>query len=157
LPLGQIAGTYLSTFEIKVVPLKLTSEEQTSYDRDRSVLLGHLRPFFQACPAAGWPDFVRAAARSANGREALAAFRRGRGGLALPGARVLPPDQLLALHGEEAKLVSTADTRSAYEVSRRFLVPAITCDIGREEREEILRRFREGLYKAIVSAKVLNE
>jgi superfamily II DNA or RNA helicase len=157
LPISALAGNYLSSFEIKVIALRLSRDEQASYDQARAKFHLHYRPFCETFPQARWIDFVRAAARTPDGREALAALRRSRAITALPRAKVLALDQLLDQHHEEAKLIFTADNRSAYEVSRRFLIPAITCDIERGEREEILGRFRDGVYRAMVSAKVLNE
>ena len=157
LPISALAGNYLSSFEIKMIQLRLSRDEQAAYDQARTKFDLHYRPFSQTFPQARWIDFVRAATRSPDGREALAALRRSRAITALPRAKLLALDQLLDQHLEEAKLIFTADNRSAYEVSRRFLIPAITCDIEREEREEILGRFRDGVYRAIVSAKVLNE
>jgi superfamily II DNA or RNA helicase len=157
LPISSLAGSWLAPFDVKVVPLRLASDEQIEYDRHRAKFLLHLRPFFESFPAAEWTDFVRAAARSPAGREALAALRRSKEILALPHAKQIALDALLDRHRDDAKLVFAADNGSAYQISRRFLIPAITCDIGRRERELILARFREGRYQAIVSAKVLNE
>jgi superfamily II DNA or RNA helicase len=36
-------------------------------------------------------------------------------------------------------------------------VPALTCDIGRREREEVLERLRQGRLRAVISSRVLNE
>lgn len=33
----------------------------------------------------------------------------------------------------------------------------LTCDIGRQEREDVLKRFRQGDIRTLVSARVLNE
>jgi len=77
--------------------------------------------------------------------------------MALPQAKLTAVDCLLAAHGGKARIVFTRDNRSAYEISRRFLVPAITCETGRREREQILEDFRAGCYRTLVSANVLNE
>ena len=54
-------------------------------------------------------------------------------------------------------LVFTADNETAYEIARAHLIMPITCDIGRNERDEVLARFRTGELRALVSARVLNE
>lgn len=157
LPVARLTGKYLSTFEVKVLPLHLSPQEEKEYDANRTAFLSCVRPFFEAHPESDWADFVRAASRSPAGRGALEALRRSREVLSLAQAKLLAIDCLLDLHRAEPKLVFTADNKAAYEVSERFLVPAITCDIGRGERDLILRRFRDGVYRTIVSAKVLNE
>ncbi len=45
----------------------------------------------------------------------------------------------------------------AYEVSMRFLIPCLTHKTPVKERQEVLERFKAGLYIAIVASKVLNE
>jgi superfamily II DNA or RNA helicase len=157
LPLARLAGAYLSTFELKVIPLRLTAEEQATYETHRRAFLMHYRSFAGLYPEAAWSDFARAACASPGGRGALAAFRRARDLLSLPRAKLQALDQLLDAHRDDRTLVFTADNRAAYEVSRRFLIPAITCEIERRERESVLARFRDGVYRALVSAKVLNE
>jgi superfamily II DNA or RNA helicase len=157
LPISSLSGSYLATFEVKLVAVRLDRDEQGEYDRLRGCFLSHYRPFFQQHPDAAWEDFVRAAYRSPAGREALQALRRSQKILGLPRAKLSAIDQLLDLHREEPMLIFTADNPSAYEVSRRFFVPAITCEIDREERRLVLGRFAEGTYRALVSAKVLNE
>src|SRR5690606_11488602 len=65
--------------------------------------------------------------------------------------------QLLAAHRDDRTLVFTQDYATAYAVSRRFLIPAITHLTKVKERSEILERFASGQYGAIVTSKVLNE
>jgi superfamily II DNA or RNA helicase len=154
---SRLSGKYLATFEVRLVTLRLSREEQADYHRARTEFLLHYRPFVQQDPNAEWADFVRAASRSPGGRAALKAFRISKEILSLPRAKITAVDQLLDLHACEPALVFTADNAAAYEVSRRFLIPAITCDVERGEREVILDRFRRGIYRALVSAKVLNE
>ncbi|MBI4604036.1 MAG: DEAD/DEAH box helicase [Planctomycetes bacterium] len=157
LPLARLTGKYLADFEIQIIPLALALDEKAEYERCRARFIGRLQAFFDENPRAGWVDFARSSWGSEEGREAFGALRRSREIVALSSAKLAALDVLLETHHEEPKLVFTADNRSAYEVSRRFLVPAITCEIERRERELILARFREGVYRTLVSAKVLNE
>ena len=157
LPISRLAGSYLAPFERNVVTLKLAPEEQAEYDRLRLAFTNYYWPFVEANPKATWEEFARAASKSPAGREALAALRRSREVLSLPRSKISAIDQILDSHPSEPTLIFTAGNRAAYEISRRFLIPAITCDIDRRERERILERFRSGTYRAIVSAKVLNE
>jgi len=54
-------------------------------------------------------------------------------------------------------LVFTGDNATVYEISRRFLVPAITHQTKIKERKEVLERFNSGVYPFLVTSKVLNE
>jgi superfamily II DNA or RNA helicase len=64
---------------------------------------------------------------------------------------------LLGRHELDKTLVFTAFAEDAYTIAKDHFVPVITADVTRRERDEILARFREGRYRAIVSARVLNE
>jgi superfamily II DNA or RNA helicase len=64
---------------------------------------------------------------------------------------------LLALHRKDRVLVFTQDNATAYAVARRFLLPIITHQTKVKERSEILERFSDGRYGAVVTSKVLNE
>ena len=44
-----------------------------------------------------------------------------------------------------------------YALSRRFLIPGVTYETPARERKEILDRFREGRYRAVIASDVLNE
>ena len=54
-------------------------------------------------------------------------------------------------------LIFTADNETAYTIAREHLVMPLTCDIGRQERDDVLERFRRGDIRTLVSARVLNE
>ena len=64
---------------------------------------------------------------------------------------------LLARHSAERTLLFTQDNATCYEVSRRFLVPAITHQTKVKERSAILDAFNRGALSAVVTSKVLNE
>lgn len=125
--------------------------------RLRAIFRETSQPFFAAYRGASWADFVRAAGRTDAGRAALRAFHEARRIVGLPRSKRHAIDHLLDLHAADPTLLFTADTADAYEISRTFLIPAITCETDRGERKEILRRFDAGIYRALVSAKVLNE
>jgi superfamily II DNA or RNA helicase len=53
--------------------------------------------------------------------------------------------------------VFTKSVEEVYALSKRFLVPGITYETPARERKEILDRFREGRYRAVIASDVLNE
>jgi superfamily II DNA or RNA helicase len=65
--------------------------------------------------------------------------------------------RLIERHREDKTLIFAALASDARAISCDNLVPAITADTRRDERDEILSRFREGQLRCIVSARVLNE
>jgi superfamily II DNA or RNA helicase len=66
-------------------------------------------------------------------------------------------DKLLREHRDQQMLIFTAHNRFAYKIARQHLIPAITHQTVAAERKAILDGFRAGLYRAIVTSKVLNE
>lgn len=157
LAIGDLAGTFLADFQLVVLTLELTAEERVAYRADMSAFQEVLARFRALAPGASWGDFARTAARTPDGRGALAAFRRVRRLLAFTRAKSETVGALLRRHRDARVLVFTADNQTAYAISRRHLIMPITCDIGRRERDDVLERFRGGDLRALVSAQVLNE
>jgi len=54
-------------------------------------------------------------------------------------------------------LIFTRYNSLVYNISNRFLIPAVTHKTPREERREILENFRAGEYRAIVTSQVFDE
>ena len=158
LTIGDLAGSFLSSFDIITLHLDLTAAERQAYEGWMTTFRTVHAQFRRVAPGASWEDFARAAARTVEGRRALEAFRRARRLTAFTEAKREMLRVLLRRHFHEARvLVFTADNESAYAVAREHLIMPFTCDIGRKEREEVLARFREGALRALVSARVLNE
>jgi superfamily II DNA or RNA helicase len=155
--LQELAGRYLAPFRIATLHLALTAEERRLYEETRTLWHPLVRRFFEQALGASWSDFVRAARASEEGRAALRAFQRTQEVLRLPTAKRTCIRELLAHHAGGRTLIFASDARSACEIARAELIPLITADIGRGEREQILRAFARGELAAIASARVLNE
>lgn len=157
LGIGDLAGTFLARFDLLIMALELTADERRAYEQDIARFRAVHSMFQRAVPGATWAEFARAAAATSDGRAALTAWRRVRRLLAFTNAKSEAVASLLSRHRDGKVLVFTADNETAYALSRRLLLMPLTCDIGREEREEALGAFREGRLRALVSARVLNE
>lgn len=155
--MGDLAGGVLAPFDAITLHLELDADEQREYHRCMGAFRTAHAELCLDRPGAGWQQFVAAAQRTAQGRAALASWRRAQQLLALPRAKREALATLLARHRESRVLVFTADNRTAYAVAREHLITPLTCDIGRAERTAALERFRAGRLRALVSARVLNE
>jgi superfamily II DNA or RNA helicase len=153
----DLAGRYLASFHLATVILDLTPLEREAYDAEVSVFRPVWRTFSHAVPRASWSDFVRAAARSDEGRRAIAAWRRSRALVRYSEGKRAVLAELVSRHRDGRILVFAADNPTAYAVARELLVQPITCDIGAKERTEALDRFARGEIRILVSARVLNE
>ena len=154
---GELAGEWLAPFELIRISVDLEPDEGASYDHHMAQFRPVCARFFRLAPGAKWADFVAAAGKSIEGRQALASFRQARQLVAFPARKRAVLGELLERHQGGQVLVFTRDNATAYAVAREHLVHPITCDIGRAERREVLARFARGDLGALVSAQVLNE
>ncbi len=157
LAIGDLAGGFLASFDAITLHLDLDAAERARYTSLSDVFTTAYAEFRRHLPQATWLDFARTAARTAEGRQALAAWRDARRLLALTAAKRRALSILLERHRDARILVFTADNESAYAIAREHLVMPLTCDIGRGERDDVLARFRQGDLRVLVSARVLNE
>jgi superfamily II DNA or RNA helicase len=157
LTVSDLAGSYLAPFDLMKLFVELTREERRSYQRWLELYREPLADFRRLNPAASWESFLRWAARSEEGRRAIAAWSRARRLLAYPEGKRELLGSLLERHRESRVMVFVGDNETAYRVAREFLIMPLTCDIRRRERASVLERFREGALRALVSARVLNE
>ncbi|MDI6767572.1 MAG: DEAD/DEAH box helicase family protein [Bacteroidota bacterium] len=95
-----------------------------------------------------YPDQVALAQRSM-----LHAYRYWQ---SLP-SRLTRLEEILMKHPNDRILIFTESRATAYEISKRFLIPAITADIDSDERAFYLRAFSRGECRALVTAKALEE
>jgi len=154
----ELSGVYLAGYDVRTLHVELTAEERERYDAER----GLYRRFVaeQGLSLSGpraWQRFVFLAGRTPEGRRALEAYRAQRHLAFAAEAKFERLAELLVRHREERVLVFTHDNRTAYEISRRFLLPLITHQTQLAERAETLRRFRDGRWPILVTSKVLNE
>lgn len=157
LTVGDLAGGFLASFDAITLYLDLSPEERSAYANLSDIFKGIYTEFRRAAPDASWADFSRHAIRTPAGRRALAAWRQIRRVLSFTHAKRRALRSLLERHRDSKVLIFTADNDTAYTIAREHLVMPLTCDIGRQERDEVLARFREGDLRALVSARVLNE
>lgn len=154
----ELSGQYLADYETVRVHVELSPEQQEEYRAERAVYLGFLRKHgIRMGGPRGWSEFIMRSARCNEGRRAMLAYRRQRELAFSAPAKLEWLEQLLTLHRDDRTLVFTQDNATAYAVSRRFLVPAITHQTKVRERSRILEQFSRGEYRVVVTSKVLNE
>lgn len=154
---SDLTGGFLAPLRVVTLPLDLTARERRSCSREVAVYHPVVRHFFRCSPRASWRDFQRAAIRTDEGRTALAARRRSRKLVAFTEANRAAPARLLVEHRGQRILIFTCDNDTAYAIAWEHCIMPVTSDIGREERRQVLERFRRGDLRALVSAQVLNE
>ena len=154
----ELAGDYLAEYETEQVAVDLSPEERAEYDSERKIYrdfisMNHIR---MNHPRA-FAEFVMLSSRSADGRRAMAAYRRQRELAFSASGKLEYTEHLLNVHRRDRVLLFTQDNATAYTLSRKFLVPVITHQTKVKERTEILSGLREGRYGVISTSRVLNE
>jgi superfamily II DNA or RNA helicase len=154
----QLRGQFLAHYSIETLYADLTPDERSRYDSARL----QYREFLQSTgidmrrPGA-WGQFLFAAHRSAEGRQAYLAYRAQRElALAAP-AKLKVLARLLERHASDRVIIFTNDNATVYTIARQFLVPVITHETKTKERREVLLRFNSGVYPIVATSKVLNE
>ena len=154
----ELSGKYLADYEVKTLYANLTGEERRIYSEARETYLAFSRAAgLKPASSRGWRQFVFAASRSPEGREAMAAYYRQRRIAFTAEDKFSVCADLLHRHRGQRVLIFTNDNRTAYEISTRFLLPLITHQTRIAERREVLANFRGNRWPALVTSKVLNE
>jgi superfamily II DNA or RNA helicase len=154
----ELSGEYLADYEVCPVSIELTPEEREVYDGERAIYRAFLqRSGIRMGSPAGWGEFIMLSSRSEEGRRAMAAYRKQRRLAFAAPAKLDYLEQLLFAHRADRTIIFTQDNATAYEVSRRFLVPVITHQTKVKERSHILAGLSQGSYGAVVTSRVLNE
>jgi superfamily II DNA or RNA helicase len=154
----ELSGQYLADYETVRVHVELGAEQQQEYRSERGLYLAFLRKHgIRMGSPRGFGEFIMRSARSNEGRRAMQAYRRQRELAFSAPAKLDWFEGLLTLHRDDRTLVFTQDNATAYLVSRRFLVPAITHQTKVRERSRILEGFSRGDYRVVATSRVLNE
>ena len=154
----DLAGDFLADYDTERISVELSPAERAEHDAERGIYRGFVAAQgIRMSSPTGWTDFIIRSSRSAEGRRAMTAYRRQRELAFCAAAKMEFVDHLLSRHRHDRALLFTQDNATCYQVSRRFLVPAITHQTRVRERSEILEGLGAGRYGAVVTSKVLNE
>lgn len=154
----DLSGDFLADYETRRVVVELSPEERAEYDAERAIYRGFVSSRgIRMSSKTGWSDFIMMSSRDEAGRRAMKAYRRQRELAFCAPAKLDYVELLLHEHRGDRAILFTQDNATCYEVSRRFLVPAITHQTKVKERSDILAGLAEGRYGAVVTSKVLNE
>lgn len=154
----DLTGNALAQHEVRQIKVKLSEHERQRYDKAIQVRNDFLaRKNISLGGLQGWQQFVQTSAQSPEGRRAMLAHREAKDLSAGTEGKLRVLADLIAEHFPDAILIFTNDNATVYQISKSFLIPALTHQTPVKERHDILTRFKEGEYKALVTSHVLNE
>lgn len=155
---GELSGGALAEHKVVQIKVKLLQQERERYQRAIETRNEFLRQSKISLGSLdGWQQFVRASAYSSAGRRAMLAHRESKEIASGTDAKLRVLCDLISEHFPERILIFTNDNATVYRISQEYLIPAITHQTPVKERHDILKRFREGDYKTLVTSHVLNE
>jgi superfamily II DNA or RNA helicase len=154
----DLAGRYLADFRLEKVNVDLTPEEKLEYDKSYGAFTRYLEEnrIWLNSPIA-FQHFIMRSSRDPEARQALLARNRALSIAFSSEAKLDKLEDVLRSNPDDRILVFTQHNDLVYRISRRFLLPFITHTTGKEERYDVLKSFREGDYRAVVTSKVLDE
>lgn len=154
----DLAGEYLSDYSVERIQVRLTTQERDEYERLRAIFRGFLdEEGISLSSIDGWQAFIRASARSENGRRAMKAYRESKRIALGTEAKLRVLERLLSRHKGDLVLIFTAENEMVYQISNQFLIPSITHETPIKERREWLDAFNRRDVLALATSKVLNE
>ncbi|WP_460024692.1 DEAD/DEAH box helicase [Infirmifilum sp. SLHALR2] len=155
---SEASGRYLAEFEVELVKVRLSEEEEAEYRRLEKVYLDYVRRRgLRFRSPAEFRKLVVLSGRDPGARRALEAWVKMRSILFNSESKVQVVGEILSRHRDGRILIFTEYTSLARAVSERYLIPLITHETSGDERRRVLEGFRSGVFKAIVTGKVLDE
>jgi superfamily II DNA or RNA helicase len=158
LEVDDLAGKHLSPYTHEKILVKLTPSEQSEYRKEYRVFTRYLtknRISFKS--RADFQRFIMRTGSDPQARKALLARNKALKIVLNSEAKIKALSEFLRIHTQEKILIFTRFNQLVYRISRHFLIPAITYQTSREERKEILEKFKAGEYRVIVTSQVLDE
>ena len=157
--IDDLTGRQLAAYRTERIRVDLTAEERAAYDTAYDTYTGYIRQsrLRERHGATWWEELTRRSAYESGARRAKVAELKLKEIVHQAHGKLMALDKLLREHHDQHILIFTAHNRFAYQIARRHLLPVITHQTKAAERKAILEQFQSGVYRAIVTSKVLNE
>ena len=154
----ELTGTHLSPFRLEKIAVELTEGEKAEYEINRKIFSDYLtRINLIIRGPADFQKLVMRSGRDPGARRALLARNRARDIAYNSISKMEKLSEILKRHNDGMIFIFTEHNKLVYRISRQFLIPAITYRTTGKERGETLDSFRSGVYRAVVTSKVLDE
>jgi superfamily II DNA or RNA helicase len=154
----DLIGTHLSPFRLEKITVNLTEEEREEYEKNQKVFSDYLsRIKLTIRGPADFQKLVMRSGRDPGARRALLARNRARDISYNSISKIGKLSEILKKHSDGKIFIFTEHNKLVHIISKQFLIPSITYRTAGKERSETLDRFRSGVYRAVVTSKVLDE
>jgi len=149
---------HLATYTIERRHVQMLPEEVLEYKKNYGRFLFSIRKLgFRMNYPNAFQRLIMMSSRSKLAREAILARNKAMNIALNSRAKFEELKEILAENKGIKAIIFTQHNSLVHDISNKFLIPFITHKSKKEERQDILKGFREGRYAAIVTSKVLDE
>ncbi len=154
----ELAGEILADYEVRTIEVAMTEDDAQRYADARAEYRGFVdQNRISMGASGGWQRFLAATSRSEEGRSALKAYHEQKQIALVHQNKLAALYELLRAHSDDRVIIFTNDNATVYRISEQALCPSITHETKINERRDILEKFNAGMYRTLVTSKVLNE
>jgi superfamily II DNA or RNA helicase len=154
----DLAGKYLSVYSLERINVDLTDKEKNEYVKNYKKFRNYIiKKGIKLSAPNSFRNFIFRSAIDKEAREALLARNKALSIAFNSESKIKVLEEILESHQEDRTLIFTQHNDLVFRISKRFLIPYITHTTNKEERQGILKRFRDGKYRVLVTSKVLDE
>ena len=148
---------HLASYEIERRTVEMLPDELEEYRRHMSIYQQCMKKLNFQRYAISLEKLIIMSGRNRTAREALLARNKAMNVALNSRAKIEELREILAENKGAKTIIFTQHNSLVHEISDKFLIPLITHKTIKEERQDVLKGFKEGRYMAIVTSKVLDE
>jgi superfamily II DNA or RNA helicase len=148
---------HLASYEIERRTVEMLPDELEEYRRNMSIYQQCIKKLSFQRYAISLEKLIIMSGRNRTAREALLARNKAMNVALNSRAKIEELREILAENKGAKTIIFTQHNSLVHEISDRFLIPFITHKTIKEERQDVLKGFKEGRYMAVVTSKVLDE
>ena len=148
---------HLASYEIERRMVELLPDELGEYRRNMSIYQQCIKKLTFQRYALSLEKLIMMSGKNRTAREALLARNKAMNIALNSRAKIEELREILAENKGVKTIIFTQHNSLVHEISDKFLIPLITHKTIKEERQDVLKGFKEGRYMAIVTSKVLDE
>jgi superfamily II DNA or RNA helicase len=156
---GQLAeNRHLAQYTIERRQVDLLPDEMTEYRKNYGRFLCSMKKLgFRLNSPNAFRRLIMISSRNRFARDAILARNKAMGIALNSRAKFEELKEILAENKGVKTIIFTQHNSLVYDISNKFLIPFITHRSNKDERKDVLKGFRDGRYRAIVTSKVLDE
>jgi superfamily II DNA or RNA helicase len=148
---------HLASYEIERRMVEMLPDELEEYRRNMSIYQQCMKKLSFQRYAISLEKLIMMSGRNRTAREALLARNRAMNVALNSRAKIEELREILAENKGAKTIIFTQHNSLVHEISDRFFIPFMTHKTIKDERQDVLKGFKEGRYMAIVTSKVLDE